>query len=607
MESPANHTAHSGRELRPAPLNRRRSVRQKVHIPAYANLNGSRSGMVLDLNEIVDISEDGMCVQTSTPLTPNRSLPISLDLAETKAFIHTAGLVVWTDKSGRAGLKFPELPPQSRHQLQEWLFANAIAAFINHGEPTHKDVKHVGPSNGDLSHRAPSHGNATPSEFKFSALLPDLKQMLSVAGDTASAKDAASASSVPPLEFENVVHLDYTSLLTGLAAVQKEVESLGADQEKALQLIVGCALTFTRATGAAVALSSQFIKSEGETDIDREPSPGAMICTAVAGCDAPPVGSHLQVGSGFSGECVRSRTLLSCEDAETDSRVDRETCRALGIRSMIASPVLLNDAAIGLLEVFSPNAHAFDSNDRTAIERLAKIIAGTVAQSKDSSSLASAAPLLFGQNIFPQTGSLDEESSVEPSFESFNDKYSKALLIAAVVTLLIVLFWFFASNSKSRSGSNGSQPSANSAEATSPAASSPGSKQNALPVNDIEGLRRLAMQGDPMAQYALGVRYATGDEVKQDDTQALALFTKAAEEGSVPAQATLGAYYWAGRGVPQDLKKAYFWAVLARAGGDVGSKYRTAVLASRLSRSQIIAARQEAEDWIKAHQLSAKK
>jgi hypothetical protein len=563
--------------------------------------------MVLDLNEIVDISEDGMCIQTSTPLTPNRSLPVSLDLAETKAFIHTAGLVVWTDRSGRAGLKFPELPPQSRHQLQEWLFANAIAAFINRGEPTHKDVKPGSPSNGNLSQRDSIRENPKRSELKFPALLPDLNQMLSVAGDSASANDDAPVANILPLDFDNGAHLDYTSLLTGLAAVQREVESLGADQEKALQLIVGCALTFTRATGAAVALSSRFIKSEAETDANREPMAEEMICAGVSGCDAPPLGSHLQVGSGFSGECVRSRTVLSCEDAETDARVDRETCRALGIRSMIAAPVLLNDAAIGLLEVFSPYAHAFDNNDRTVIERLAKIISGTIAQSKDSSSAVAPSPLLFGKNIFPQTGSLDEESSVEPSIESFNDKYSKALLIAAVVTLLIVLFWFFASNSKSRSGWDTSQPSVNSAGATSPAASSLGSTHNASPVNDIEGLRRLATQGDPTAQYALGVRYATGDEVKQDDAQALALFTKAAEEGSVPAQATLGAYYWAGRGVPQDLKKAYFWAVLAQAGGDVGSKYRTAVLASRLSRSQIIAARQEAEDWIKSHQLSAKK
>jgi TPR repeat protein len=104
----------------------------------------------------------------------------------------------------------------------------------------------------------------------------------------------------------------------------------------------------------------------------------------------------------------------------------------------------------------------------------------------------------------------------------------------------------------------------------------------------------------------LGVRYATGEDVKQDDSQAFAWFTKAAEQGSVPAQATLGAYYWAGRGIPQDLKKAYFWAVLAQAGGDQGSKYRTAVLASRLTRNQIAAAQQQADDWIKTHRLSAK-
>ena len=54
------------------------------------------------------------------------------------------------------------------------------------------------------------------------------------------------------------------------------------------------------------------------------------------------------------------------------------------------------------------------------------------------------------------------------------------------------------------------------------------------------------------------------------------------------AQATLGAYYWAGRGVPQDLGKAYYWAILAEAGGDEGSKYRVALLASRLSRAQIL-------------------
>ena len=62
------------------------------------------------------------------------------------------------------------------------------------------------------------------------------------------------------------------------------------------------------------------------------------------------------------------------------------------------------------------------------------------------------------------------------------------------------------------------------------------------------------------------------------------------------AQATLGAYYWAGRGVPQDLSKAYFWSAIALAQGDENSKSRLEGLASQMTRAQVSAARQQAED-----------
>ncbi len=117
-------------------------------------------------------------------------------------------------------------------------------------------------------------------------------------------------------------------------------------------------------------------------------------------------------------------------------------------------------------------------------------------------------------------------------------------------------------------------------------------------VSDLATLRKVAEQGDPAAQFSLGARYATGEEVKQDYTEAVKWFTLAAEQGHILAQATLGAYYWAGRGVPQDLTKAYYWSVLAQAGGDQASKYRVAVLASRMSRSQVLAAQQQANDWL---------
>jgi hypothetical protein len=115
-------------------------------------------------------------------------------------------------------------------------------------------------------------------------------------------------------------------------------------------------------------------------------------------------------------------------------------------------------------------------------------------------------------------------------------------------------------------------------------------------------MRKLAEQGDPAAQFSMGARYATGEDVAQDYAEAVRWFSMAAEQGHVVSQATLGAYYWAGRGVPQDLVKAYFWSVLAQAGGDEASKYRVSVLASRMTHAQIAAAQQQANDWIKEHQ-----
>jgi TPR repeat protein len=83
-------------------------------------------------------------------------------------------------------------------------------------------------------------------------------------------------------------------------------------------------------------------------------------------------------------------------------------------------------------------------------------------------------------------------------------------------------------------------------------------------------------------------------------------FGRAAEQGHVTAQATLGAYYWAGRGVPQDLAKAYFWSRLALAQGDENSKARLEGLATQMTREQVSAASQQAEDWIRSHGQRAK-
>src|ERR1700722_14793792 len=110
METLGSNPVAPGRELPPPMRTRRRRVREKVHTPAYASLNGSASGQVLDLSEIVDISEEGMAIQTSFPLQVQRSVNLCLDLTATSTRIHTSGEVVWCDGSGRVGISFPQMP-----------------------------------------------------------------------------------------------------------------------------------------------------------------------------------------------------------------------------------------------------------------------------------------------------------------------------------------------------------------------------------------------------------------------------------------------------------------------------------------------------------------
>jgi TPR repeat protein len=69
-------------------------------------------------------------------------------------------------------------------------------------------------------------------------------------------------------------------------------------------------------------------------------------------------------------------------------------------------------------------------------------------------------------------------------------------------------------------------------------------------------LKRIATQGDPLAQFYLGVRY---DLTKKDHKQAATWYRKAAEQGDAGAQVLLGVMYANGRGVPQDYKQAVAW------------------------------------------------
>src|SRR5271169_163096 len=117
--------------LRPASPNRRRRVRHKIQTPAYATFTAEPKTEMLDLHEIVDISEDGVAIQCHSPLELDRRVNLCFDLADCAEHIYTTGQVVWSNNSGRAGLHFSELSSESISRLREWLFVNVMAGVAN--------------------------------------------------------------------------------------------------------------------------------------------------------------------------------------------------------------------------------------------------------------------------------------------------------------------------------------------------------------------------------------------------------------------------------------------------------------------------------------------
>ena len=303
---------------------RRSCLRHKVHGPIFASFDGVTGGMILDL------SEQGLSMQTVVSLDADHPFQLSVDLPDSgnqlDTHLETTGYIAWADALGRAGVRFSELPVEARQRLDDWLALNDTA-------PSRKAPK--------LSFdRVPGLGLDTNS-----------------AGDGACAPRSISLEAGASLEAEGgAAGIDGRAPVS--TSIQYEFNSLGSDLNAALRVISERARTLLRGSGAAIAIADR----------------GPMMCRASVGTGGPPLGTRLDVNSGFSGECVRTGKTLRCDDAETDSRIEAAVCRRLGIRSIAAAPIRYEREVVGVLEVFSPLAFAFDEGDLAVLERLAQTV-----------------------------------------------------------------------------------------------------------------------------------------------------------------------------------------------------------------------------------------
>lgn len=107
--------------------------------------------------------------------------------------------------------------------------------------------------------------------------------------------------------------------------------------------------------------------------------------------------------------------------------------------------------------------------------------------------------------------------------------------------------------------------------------------------------RPLAEQGNPVAQLNVGVMFAKGEGVAQDDGQAVEWIRKAASQGYAQARLSLANMYFAGRGVSKDLPQA---ATLYRQAAEQGNSVAQQNLANMYYKGQGVARdEQAAAQW----------
>ena len=188
--------------------------------------------------------------------------------------------------------------------------------------------------------------------------VPDF-EMTSAAGHPARIPAAAHRSQL------RVANAPYPACgFRAVTAEEIDIRPAELDLEPAISAITDRAQHLTGATGAAIALRA------GDE----------IVCRARAGRTAPDLGMRLQTDTGISAECVRTGEIMLCHDAERNPRVDLASCRRLGVRSILASPLRHYRRTLGIFEVLSSSPGAFDNRDVATMQLLSSMMVAAISR-----------------------------------------------------------------------------------------------------------------------------------------------------------------------------------------------------------------------------------
>lgn len=185
--------------------------------------------------------------------------------------------------------------------------------------------------------------------------------------------DFADRSRIPVLAHRSQLRLSNVAHpASGFRAVsingepldEMEIRPSELELEPAISAITERAQHLTGATGAAIALRA------GDE----------IVCRARTGRTAPDLGVRLQTDAGISAEAVRTGEVMLCNDAERNPRVDLASCRRLGVRSILVSPLRHYRRTLGVFEVLSSSPCAFDHRDVATMQLLSSLMVAAISR-----------------------------------------------------------------------------------------------------------------------------------------------------------------------------------------------------------------------------------
>lgn len=144
--------------------------------------------------------------------------------------------------------------------------------------------------------------------------------------------------------------------------LQTEIAQQGMDIGNIMDLVVRRTQLITRSEGACVELIEK----------------NDLVYSATSGMAEKFLGLRLNIENSLSGECIKMRVPIVCNDIEKDDRVNKDACRKIGIRSMIVVPFIYDDEVVGVLKVFSVGIDHFNEEDVSILELISWLIAAVM-------------------------------------------------------------------------------------------------------------------------------------------------------------------------------------------------------------------------------------